>query len=192
MNWTTTKLIAIGALSALIVVMQLPGSTIATVLGMPGVEGLIESFIFPIPFIVLLLVVRNFGRATLSGLITGFLMLPLTMYGPPGFLLKIPASVISGFIVDVSFYFLRRSEKLAAIVAGGIVGNFAAAILIMVALLLFPVEGAFAGFEEFRSAIGVLSIAVVSGLLCAAGGFIGYLLYKRVENTAVVKRIQRG
>lgn len=185
MKWTTTQLIAAGALGVLMTLISIPGSLIAVAVGIPGAGVILNGIVLPLFAVFSLLLIRNFGTAAIVGGIYGFLILPLPIGGPPGFLAKSFLWLIVGLILDTLWAFSPRKGKLAVLLTSGF-GSLAAFVLFITMLLFFNVPGG----EKFASFAKSPIVALVIILWGTAGGFAGWLIYKKLENTSVVKRIQ--
>ncbi len=189
MKLTTTKLIAIGSLAVISILITIVGNVITGLTGVPGMGGILNGFLGPIFFIVCALLIKRFGAATLMGFVVGVLTLPLPAFGTAGFLPKILTTMLIGLSIDIIFAISRAINKKPG-VATSMLG--AALLGILTILLILGLGKAFnmPGVEKFAqllTSIPILSVMVVSSAL---GGLVGYVIFAKVENTAVVKRIQ--
>lgn len=185
MKWTTTQLIAIGSISVLLFLVELPGTFISNLLGIPGAGGLATGILFPIFFIFNMLMVPKFGSATLMGFIYGILILPIPASGPPGFVGKILLWVAIGLFGDTIWGLFKQKTKLAAMITAGISATFALASFVIY-LQIFQIPGAEKSISLFTKPVVIFVIFLI-GLF---GGLFGYLLFQKLANTAVIKRIQ--
>lgn len=185
-GWTTTKLMAIGSLAALNVILSLPGAFLAGLTGLSVVSEVGNVVIISLFYPLVALLFRQFGSVTLWGLISGVLFIPFPVAGPPGFVPKVLYIGLWGLITDLVYILLRRSEKITAIAIGIIqIGPGA-----LLAGFFWKVLGAPELAYQYAKLTGIIFVIVGS----SAGGALGYLsyvIYKRLENTALVKRIQR-
>ncbi len=192
MSWNLTKFVAAGSLGVFYVVLSLASAGLAAVSGSPIGAGIINVFVGGAMYPLVCLIVRQFGAATIMGLVFGLLVLPLPVLGPSGFFLKLPLALILGLVADLVFYLLRRREILASVIAGGIVECIVGIVLglVIIALKLPGSEG----LSKFITSPLTLLLAGIAGgfLPGGVGGYLGYLLYRKIKNTAVVKRIQGG
>lgn len=187
-NWTTTKLIVAGSLGALSVALQLFGSGIAAVVGIPMFGGVVNIFIAPALIMICLFVVNQFGAATTMYLVASILALPFHLSGTPGFLPKVPIGLIEGLIADVLFHFLKKNQKMASLIIGALT-------MLYVSIAVIEVGKRFnmPGIEQTAKLVYklVYSPFLIPGLIIPAfGGYLGYLIYQKIKNTSVVKRIQ--
>ncbi len=192
MKWTTTKLMAVGSIGTLAALSQFFGATVASVTGLVGAEAFIDVFIIPIWLVLGMLTIPQFGTLTLISFVFSTLSLPIPAYGPPGFVPKIPANVLAGLIADIAFLLLRKrlSSKSASFVAAGPIDNALATAIYIMMIFLFPAIGLGKGFEFFLSPLPIIGLLIFGAVAGLIGGLVGWILYKKLENTAVVKRIQ--
>lgn len=186
MQWNIYKLITAGSLGVLLLVLALAGSTVTAVTGVPGAGGIINIFISGAMFAFCCLLLKQFGSATLMGVIYGICAIPLPLLGTPGFLPKIVIGTLAGLIADCLYALLKRHERIAAPVIGAFSQIFIGLSILGLGLLF-----SLPGIEKF---LKILSpIALVSSLLFgAAAGYVGYLIFSRLRETAVVRKIQGG
>jgi len=186
-GWTTTKLIAVASLGVLSMILKLTGAGLAAALGnLPMVSGITNVFFSEIMVIICLLVVDTFGAATTMRLIIGVLSLPLPLLGTPGFLPKIPIAIVAGLIADGLYQLLKRNKVVAALVIGGIAEVYYGFAILGLGHL-FGMPGIEQTGELFLRAPAIAGTFVMG----AIGGYTGWLIYCKIKNTAVVKRIQR-
>ncbi len=192
MKWTTTQLVAVGSVGVLVFLSGILGTAAASVTGLVGIEAFINVFVIPILMVFGMLLVPRFGTLTMISFIIGVLSLPVAGYGPPGFLPKVPVSVLSGLLADMAFLLLRQriSLRASAFVAAGPVDNALATAFYIGMIFLFPAAGIQAGFESLLSPLPIVGLVALGAVAGVVGGLAGLKLYKKLENTAVVKRIQ--
>jgi hypothetical protein len=90
-----------------------------------------------------------------------------------------------GLAVDAIYAFLKKNEKICALAIGAVSQGILPPIIFLI-LTLVRIPGSEAIFM-----IVPLSLMIIGGLFGGAiAGYIGYIFYKKLENTAVVKRIQ--
>ncbi|OGD83357.1 hypothetical protein A2165_00975 [Candidatus Curtissbacteria bacterium RBG_13_40_7] len=186
-GWTTTKLIVAGGLAALRLVLSIGGGIIASATGFPATAGVINFLILGVFMVLTCRILPLFGSATLMSTIFAILAVPLPVGGgPAGFLPKILIGLTVGLSADLLNLYFRRKPILGALLIGGI-PNMMIAFLIVYIGLLFGAQG----IEETIKRFSLLTfgpLALVSGSIA---GYIGQLIYKKVEMTSVVKRIQQ-
>lgn len=184
-NWTTTKLIATGSLGVLGTLIFIPFMVLAQILQMPGLFILTSAFLIPSILIPGLFIIDQFGTAAIGTTVLMILTLPTSFSGPPGFLPKILLGPTVGIIIDALYLVLRKKEKLAAYVIA--IGAIIIQEIFYISLLrLFSIPGWEKSLKLFISPIG-MGFVLFHGIL---GGTIGYIILKRIRNTAIVKRIQ--
>ncbi len=185
-GWTITKLITVGAFGVLRVFLWVPFSAIFVTTGNYFVL-IISLFLFSFISVFSLLVIRQFGTLTIQTFIEYMLELPIpsVVFKPLGIVL----ALIRSLIVDAIFYFLRKKEKLASLVSGGTNGYFLALFAFLTYLLL-DIPGAENVPPIFFGPVGVILTLVIFPV-GMAGGYLGYLIYQKIKNTTVVKRIQQ-
>ena len=93
--------------------------------------------------------------------------------------------IIGGLCTDILYLILKRNRKIASPVIGGINRIVYLALIIFVGRL-FKMPGIEQSVQAFSSFI-VIGGAVVMGIV---GGWLGWVIYSRIENTNLVTRIQ--
>ncbi len=184
-RWNTAKLMAAGSLGVLRFLLTLTSIPVSILTGIPGSGGAI-SFVFAAIILVLsVFIIQEFWAATISSLVFGVLAIPFPFLGPPGFVPKIILIGLVGVIVDILFFFFKKKEKVAALTIGGISQGILPPIL-MGFLVLLGIPGSEKIFESIS-----IPLMVGGGLIGGSiSGYFSYILYKKIENTTVVKRIQ--
>lgn len=184
-KWNTTKLIAISGLVAIWIALSLVGASIQAATGIVGAAGITAMFLSPIIFVLCPLLVRKFGAATIMATIYGILALPLPVMGTPGFIPKIIIAISAGIVIDILYSFLKQRKKLFAVINGAatqlVIGYELAYFMI-----LFKIPG-----TEIMTKVLLYPFAFLIPICGGAiGGYLGYLIYNKLKNTAIVKRIQ--
>ena len=183
-KWNTTKLLVIGGLAALNAVFNILGAIVsaATIL---GAGGLINAFFGGIFFVFCCLLIRKFGAAIIMGFVFSICVLPLPVLGPSGFLVKIIIGILTGLVVDIIYVLLKRNEMFASIGIG-----IGLCIIINIGVIGFGLLFSVPGIKEaVKLSLFPLAL-VVFPLIGGVGGYVGYLAFKRLKNTSIVKRIQ--
>lgn len=184
MKWTMTKLIATGGLAVVFLVLSLAGGAIVAITGVPGAGGIINIFVWGMMLAFCCLLLRKFGAATIMGFIYSICVIPLPLLGTPGFLPKIIIGILAGLIADCLYAPLKKREKVAVLVVGAIPST-----LIGLAILGLGILFSIPGVEKFARFLSPV-VAFISLLIGALGGYVGYLIFKKLQDTAVVRRIQ--
>ncbi len=186
MEWNITKLIVTGGLAIVYLILALSGSALQAVIVIPGAAGIIMMFVGAMMFAFCCLLIRQFGCATIMGLIYSICALPLPVIGTPGFLPKILIGFSAGVAADLTYFLLKKNVKIAAIGIGAITQ-----IIIPFMIIGFGWMLSIPGIEKliklFISPIMIPATIIGGGV----GGYIGYLLFNKLKNTAVVRRIQK-
>ncbi len=185
-NWNTTKLITAGSLGVLYFILSLFGAGIQAVTGFVGAGGIINSFLTPIMAMICLFVIDQFGAAIVMFTVLGILELPFPLTGTPGFLPKVFILVGAGIVVDIMYFFLRGDKKTASLIIGGVLTLYLAFTIVGVGRL-FKLPG-IEWTGKMLYSPPILFSAVIIGAL---SGYLGYIIYGKIKNSAVVKRIQK-
>jgi len=179
-GWTTTKLIATGALGVLWAVFSFPLLSIGLITHL--FSGSISGFMLPLT----VLVVRQFGAATIAAFVFSLLTTPLSTLGPVFLLPRLILDTSAGLLVDLLYLYFRRNDKIAAL----LIGFFTTAVWpFIMAIILIQM-----GLESVERSLRFIFTSPLILTFLFGGlveGFIAYLIYQRIKNTAVVKRIQR-
>lgn len=184
-KWTTKKLIAIASLGVIATIFTLPGGAIAAAVGITG-GGFATSIFFVIVLLVFtLLLINKFGAAFIGAIVYGITSLPTPIFGPPGFLPKIIIPISAGLIADCLYLLLKKNKKLAALFIGGGMTLFAQFLIITIGRLF-----SFPGIEKLATLCSMPLFIVAILIYGLISGYVGYLIYKKLENTTIVKRIQ--
>lgn len=190
-GWTTTKLIAVGSIAALQFVITLPIKGTFVGSGNNPLGAIFYLVTGPIFSVVTLLLIQQFGCLTIKSFLETLIGLPFPhVYPFPFFLFLGP---ITGFILDSLFYLVKTRKQLSSFIIGG-TDSFIEAFWLY---LIFITVG-YAHAEKLPSLI-LESIKIIPQLIFifailiaigSASGYLGYLIYQRIKNTAIVKRIQ--
>lgn len=183
-GWTTTKLIAIGSLAVLQIIGVLAGATLNTISGM-GIGGIINGFVFCITFVLCSLTIKKFGAAVLMGLLAGILAIPLPILLAPGFLPKVFILFAMGLTVDCLLLLPTSNKKFLTIMTGGLV-NLVNLLVSVSLAIIFLIPG-LANYLKLTWSLPALVGTFVQGLF---SGWFSWLIYQKIKNAAVVKRIQ--
>lgn len=184
MGWTTTKLVAVGALAALRIILSLPGMTLAALTGSSIMQGFINFPIIGITWAIVPLIVRKFGALTLWSVIVSIIAIPLPFWGPPGAVIKVFYGLFYGVAGDVIFFALRKNERLAAFFVAGFNGMFPVIDWFLWNLLNLPGEAALA--KVFLNPLLIIMFVLIDGMF----GIVGWFIYSRLRHTSVIQRIQ--
>lgn len=191
-DWTTTKLIAAGSVGVAMLILSLAGGVLNMATGISGSGGIINIFVHGGLTTFVVLVVRQFGSATIAWLVLTVLAIPLPIIGPPGFLLKILNGLFIGICADITFLLLKRRERLASIVVGGMSTISAGATLF--AMLVFLKINWLLIAEKVSELLltfpGVSILLVFSFIAGMPAGYLGWIVYDKLKNTATIRRIQ--
>lgn len=188
-KWNTTKLMAAGSLGALAFIMNVAtGMLVVLVTGVPGSGGLVMALIFPIIIVLTCFIIPIFPSMFITGMVFSVLSLAVPILGPPGFLPKILVVALAALSADAvasSFRkFFREKEKLTSITVTITSGIVLMLLLAVVFKLFLPSDISSLFLSRLPMFLGG------SVIIAPVGAYIGYLIYKKLENTSVVKRIQ--
>jgi len=190
-GWTTTKLIAAGSVGVAMLIFSLAGGVLNTATGIAGAGGLINVFVQGGLTTFAVLAIRQFGSATVAWLVLTVLAVPLPIIGPAGFFFKIFNGIFIGICSDITFLLLRKREKIAGVLVGG-ASTFSAAIALFV-LSLFGIKWLLVA-EKVSGALltfpGVIILGFLAFIVGMLSGYLGWLVYSRMKETSVIKRIQ--
>jgi len=193
-GWTTTKLIAAGSVGVAMLIFSLAGGVLNSVTGITGVGGLINVFVQGGLTAFVILTVKKFGSASIAWLVFSFIAITLPIMGPPGFFLKIFNGILIGICSDITYLFLSgRREKVIGIVVGG-VSMATANVPLLIALSLLGINwlAIAEGLSEILVTFpGFLLLFFLSFLIGMMAGYLGWLAYDKLKNTAIIKRIQQ-
>ena len=183
MKWTTQHLIAAGAMGALLALTALSEIPLNVITGVLGAGGVIGTFFELIVFVFAIMLIPRFGTGAIVAGIAAIILLPLPVFGPPGFLPKVAMLFGFGLLYDLLFFFFKRYGKWAlALTTSALIILFDVAFYFV--LLLFKVQTnlSLAAFLIFNA------VFIVEGI---AGSLVGWYVFQKLKNTAVVKRIQQ-
>ncbi len=179
------QLLASAGLGALRLGFALLGAAVPALLGIPGTSGVI-NVLWAGAFLVLPpLITRSFGSATVAGTVYSILALPLPLSGPSGFFPKILIGISTGLAADVIMWALRNRERIASILGGSVAQTVLGLEFAALALAL-QIPGA-DRYAELQLSIGGMAATVLGGAL---SGFLGYAVYSKIREAAVVQRLQ--
>ncbi|MFH2020757.1 MAG: hypothetical protein ABIJ34_05045 [archaeon] len=186
-NWNTTKLITVGSFGVLRVLIWLPFTLLVSTKANPFL--LLFSFLFFSFISVLsLLIIRQFGTMTIQTFVEYCIELPLPSFAIK--LLDFSMALIRSFLVDIIFHFTKSKEKLTSIISGG-ANSIILSLFYYVVYFILGIPGIEQVSAEFFTPIVVLGLLITVFIVGAIGGYFGYIVYNKIKNTAVVKRIQR-
>lgn len=185
-EWTTTKLITSGSLGVLLLILQLIPAIINTIAPTRTFAGPFTSLAYTILIIIVLFAIDLFGAAMIMFFVYGVLAIPFNLLGTPGFILKIPIAIGAGLIADSMYLALKKSKLLVSLLVGGPVLYYFTIMVVFVSKI-FNLPG-----FQLQAELVFTPIAVIFSIIMGAtSGYIGYIIYNKIKNTAVVKRIQK-
>lgn len=185
-GWTTTKLIAVGSFGVLRVLVWLPFVAINVSTSSPLLT-IFSFFFFSFISVFSLLTIRQFGTVTIQTFVEWVLELPLpSMAFMP---LLFASAIVRASAVDILFYLFKKKEKVASVVCGG----FNSLILSVLTYVIYLIMGV-PGTEKIPSIIftpiGLFLVLTIILGIGSVGGYTGYLTYRKMSSTSVIKRIQ--
>ena len=186
-GWNTTKLIVTGSFGVLRFLAYLIIISFGSILG--PLTIIFSIFIFAFTSILNWLIVRQFGTTTLQTFVEFMLELPLpvlTVVKPAEFLI----GLVRSFIIDILFVTLKKKDKLTAIICGGTYSLFIGILGYAAYLIIgLPQDTAVPAF--MLTLYGAIIVNIILFVEGAIGGYLGYVVYKKLEKTNIVKRIQK-
>lgn len=184
-KWNVTKLIAIGSLAVLDVVLALFGAGINAVTGIPLMGGVLNNLVENGITVLCCLIMDQFGAATILKFVLGILQIPLPIAGTPGFVPKVLILVIGGLIADVLYLALKRNRVIASLIIGGLPQIYYIFAVVQLGRLF-----GMPGVEETARIILSPLLVVGATVEGAIGGYLGWLIYCRIKDTAMVVRVR--
>ena len=185
-KWNIQTFIGIGTLAGLFILLSLPGALISGLSRVYILAEILNSLIIGFSYSFIVLLFKKPGAVSLWSIIFGILAIPFPVMGPPGLFLKVIYSGFWGLLADIIYILLKKSEKVTAIVIG--IVEIGAGIPL--AVLFWQVLGM---FEISRQYIEFMTVFYITGGIIIGGsiGYLGYILYKKIEKTNLVRRIQK-
>jgi len=138
---------------------------ISSPLGIPG--GTITGGFYMMWLTLSMALTRRFGSATLTGLIQGFVVLILGLFGSHG-ALSIFTYTFPGLIIDIVALVYKRYDKLDGQILYCIIANLTGTWIVGLIIMKLP-KAPF---------IIALSLSALSG---AVGGILAYFLYRELK-----------
>ncbi|MBT4351717.1 hypothetical protein HOD20_04255 [archaeon] len=181
-----TKFIVIGSMAVLIVAFSLIGLSINAITGGPYFGGFLNSFGLISIGVVCVLIINRFGSGTMMYSILSILAIPLPLLGPSGLILKVPMIMLSGVIADLIYLIFKSNKLLFSLFVGGPILYFYSYMLAQFSIML-DIPGFDLTIKLLSTPLGI----VLNLLFGAIFGYVGYLIYNKIKNTSIVKRIQR-
>jgi len=185
-KWSVTQLITAGSFGVLRFLLWLPFIALFST-SLNPLPTVFSLFYTSILCAISFLIIRRFGTITIQTLVEYVLELPL-----PSMTFKLLAfisAVVRSLIVDFAFYSLKEREKLSSLLCGGL-NSIILSFFYYLIYLVMGIPGADKVPSIIFSPIGlIITFTIVFGI-GAIGGYVGYLIYQRLKNTSVIKRIQ--
>ena len=131
-------------------------------------SGSFAGIIYMIFPMLALLVVRQFGSATLTGLIQGIIILVTGIYGSHG-ILSLVTYVVPCLFIDSAYFLVRKSNKEWLMFFPAALGNLSGNFLVAVLILHLP-------------RIPMMITLIISFILGFVSGYLSLTLYKWLIN----------
>lgn len=182
MSLTTRQLVFIALMAAAFFVLNLMiASGLVAATGIPLLNGMVTMFLVGIWAVLLLKITPKPGVFTLWLLIYSILSLPTFLGGAPGFWPKIVINSASGIAADLVLWSLKYRNwsvfPMFFVLSAANTLSFAGAMHLM-------------GLPQVDRLIAILWWLIPVGWVVGSLGiWLGFVLYKRIQNTAMVKRI---
>lgn len=174
-RFKTVDLIVIALLTAVMLIFELSLQVIGATLPMVIAVYLVD----PIILIFGVLLVRKFGTIVLAGFLAATLALPTPLFGLPG-IGKYTSILPAVLATEIVFLLLQRREMLASVIGGGTV--------VAVNSLAFYYTALFMGLPSLQADM-IVALTIMGFILGSIGGFVGYKLFKKIENKPFVRKI---
>ncbi len=182
-KFTTKDLIFAALMGALMFVLSFVlGSGLNVAIGNPAASGLVSTFIQAIIMTIVILIVRKFGVVTIMWLIYGILAIPTNMLGNlPG-----PLKIVLALGIGIPF---DAVVKIGKYKKWTLFLGFVIVYLILVPSMLYMYISL--GLPQadllLKTAPFLFVIFLVESFI---GIFIGFLIYKKIQNKTFVRQIQ--
>lgn len=186
-KFTTTQLLALGGLAVLKFLVTLIFYT--TTLTSTGslFSGYAAVAVGPFFTVLSVLVVGKFGSALIFNVVRTVLELPLPMIFPP--FTNIVLQPLIGIITDVIYRGIREKKILFSFLGGCIYNLF----WMITGLGLFLTVGLSISVPPSLITIQwIVLIGLSAVILGGLSGILALFVYKKVKDTSIVVRIQRG
>jgi hypothetical protein len=186
-SWTTTKMIATGTICILNLLTRIiVYSTLLTLTG--SVFAGISSLIYGAFFLVLVALINNqFGTVTLYSFLNVIVGLPT-----PGLFPKIANLILGptyGLIID--YINLKMKTKLLFSIFAGFTINLFWVLQTIFFFFFISLPGTKNVPEFLITPLGLIIVTLMLSLFGIIPGYFAYFVYKKIENTSIVKRIQK-
>jgi len=184
-GWNATRLAAAAAIGALLFIINVcTGMLIVIATGIPLAGAIIMGLFVGIIIALTELILPIFPSATIMTLVYGILAIPTPISGPPGFLPKVLIVASAGFVADVVMSFFRKNEKIGVIIST-IIASVVAFIIFLLAFYIFLPKDLFAKFFSVFHIL--LVVCVIEG---AIGAYIGWIIFDKIKDRNIVKRLR--
>lgn len=183
-KWTPIKFIAIGGFSALLLIALLPGAMLNAITGSPNVGGPLNAILYTILIPLFILIINQVGAGTVILSIFSVLALPFPLIGTPGLFIKIPILLIAGILIDIFYRLLNK--RIFSVIVGGFFLIYVNTVVVLVANKL-NIPG-----QEFATKFAFNPITLIGFVVIGLfGGWISNIIFNKIKNTSIVKRIQK-
>jgi len=182
-SFETKELITIGLVGALMFVLCfIFGSILNIATGNPGASAFITQIIQAILITILVVIFRKPGVATYMWLIYGILAIPTTLWGGLPGIYKVIMALVTGISFDTVVYLFKY--KKWSFYLGGMVTYIIVIPLMIWFYYLLNVPGK-------EVALSLLPIMLVICVIeYVIGTFIGFKIYKKIENKQVIQNLK--
>jgi hypothetical protein len=185
-KWNTTKLVTVGSFSVLYFLLWAPIS-FSVAVSSNIMVALADFILFPFINILICLIVKEFGTATISNATT-FAIDRVLPHSIP-IIIWLPVILTRGIAVDLVFKFFKGREKLATMIGGAAINVLTSVYLVVLLIVLgLPIFQKIPSvFYNVYILVGALLLIGVFGLI---SGYLAYIVYDKLKNTNVVRMIQ--
>lgn len=187
-GWTTTKLVAIGALGVLYFLVKTIFYISTLSLSGSAFAGVIALIISPFFVILAVLIINRPGTATIFLLLSFLIQLPLPQLFPP--LVNLISFLITGLLIDGLSLLLISRNKLLLSFIGGAAYNFINALEVIILYFTIGLAGTKNIPHFLVTSVGLILVVIILSVIGSLSGYAAHSVYKKISITSVVKRIQ--
>lgn len=183
-SWSLRKVVLCGMFAVLVFIIQLV--VVISIVGILG-SGMgfpVTMFLFPLMAVLIQRIFNTPGALLLISLIAGLLFLPIPAVGPAGFLPKVIIVFGCAAAVEAILVVSPKRSRTGATIAGAV-----GAVVCMLLLVYFFSVFNIPGVQKFLDLATIfVAISAAEG---AIGGFLGELVYEKIEKRPAVQRLQK-
>ena len=181
-NMNRRQYVFFGAMAAIgFVVAFVIGTGVIALTGIPMTGGLVSGIFFFCLFVIGVRSVPKFGSATIIILLSSILMIPTTIFGPPG-IYKVFLALIVGFIFDGIILLFKKSDW--GYIIGVVITGQAIVLSVFFAAIILGLPGA----DKMKDALVILLTPQL--VIDFLAGYLGIKIYnKKLAKLDLFKRL---